>query len=315
VAGTRCTRTRLRWPTGFAALVIVLAAAGSAPARAVPVDDDEALFAQCRAAMRELTEMHRNVENTSFGMACARPDGTTVDPKLWLPTGPSLPAPTRPITAGQAGCVTGPGRPVVDTALISVSATARPGEAIIYEYQPLDAGETTNSSGSEVLEFSPGDLAPGGSYRWRARVDDTAEQHRDSAALRSPDDDELGWSPWCEFSVSANAVDYRGLGDVSLEALNELGLRPDRSYAVSLTRRQQRLLRAGTNVGRTNARMTLTGPRWTDLLVQLSESAFVEDEVAAETGEDNPSPDGTAYRALVDAISVKLGGPHHPELG
>jgi hypothetical protein len=34
--------------------------------------------------------------------------------------------------------------------------------------------------------------------------------------------------------------------------------------------------------------MTLTGPRWTDLLLQLSSSAFVEDEVADESGEDRP---------------------------
>ena len=105
-----------------------------------------------------------------------------------------------------------------------------------------------------------------------------------------------------------------GLGDVSLQALNELGLRPDRPYPVSLTGRQQRLLRAGTNVGRTSARMTLTGPRWTDLLLQLTESAFIADEVAAEADEDGPSPlDGTAYRTLVNAISVKLGGPRRPK--
>ena len=179
---------------------------------------------------------YRNVENTSnsYVVACERPDGTPVDPKLWWPTAPSLPAPTRPITAGRAGCVTGPGRPVVATTLLS---------------------------------------------------------------------------------VSANALDYRGLGDVSLETLNELGLRPDRRYTISLTRRQQRLLRAGTNVGRTNDRMTMTGPRWTELLTQLSGSASIAAEVSADGGEDTPSqPDSTAYHALMDAISIKLGGPPHPKL-
>jgi hypothetical protein len=102
---------------------------------------------------------------------------------------------------------------------------------------------------------------------------------------------------------------------VSLEALHELGLRPDRQYAVSLSGRQQRLLREGTDVGRTGARMTLTGPRWTDLLVQLTESASIADEAALEADEDNSPPDGTAYRTLRDTISVKLGGPHHPRLG
>jgi hypothetical protein len=310
-AGRR--RTVLRWPAGFAALMIVLAAAGSAPTLTKP-GDDAALRAQCRKAAQELTEKHRNVENVSFLLACERPDGTTVDPKLWWPAAPRRPAPTRLISAGQAGCVTGPARPVVGTTLTSVSATAGQGEAIAYEYQRLDRDETIGSFGSEVLEFGPGDLAPGGSYRWRARVD-TEERLRNPASFSSPDDDEQGWSSWCEFAVSADAVDYRGLGDVSLQALNELGVRPDRPYPVSLTGRQQRLLRAGTNVGRTSARMTLTGHRWTDLLLQLTESAFIADEVAAEADEYDPSPlDGTAYRTLVNAISIKLGGPRRPKL-
>ena len=157
------------------------------------------------------------------------------------------------------------------------------------------------SSGSPVRECHPGDLAPGAGYRWRARVDDSATY--------SGLDDERSWSRWCEFAVSANAVDYRQLGHVRLEALTRLGVRPDRTYTVTLSGRQQRLLRAGTDVGRTGARMTLAGPRWTDLLLQLTESAFIADEVAAES--DSPATDGTAYRTLLDAISVKLGGPRH----
>lgn len=293
--------------------MIVLAAAGSVPAQAGPGADDEALYAQCRKAVQELTEKYRHVENALVSMACERPDGTIADPELWLPAAPTRPAPTRPITAGQEGCVTGAGRPVAGTTLTSVSATAGPGEAIIYQYQQL-GGETTNASGMEVLEFDPGDLAPGGSYRWRARTDDSEERAGDGTSFSVPDD-EQGWSSWCEFTVAADAIDYRGLGDVSLEALNELGLRPDRTYAIRLTAGQQRLLRAGTNVARTHTRMTLTGPGWTDLLLQLTESAFIADEVAAETDEDDPTaPDGTAYRTLVDAISVKLGGPRHPRL-
>ncbi|OJF10412.1 hypothetical protein BG844_32290 [Couchioplanes caeruleus subsp. caeruleus] len=303
----------LRWPAGFAVLMFVLTAAGSVPAQAGRGDDDEALYAQCRKAGQELADEYRQVENASFMLICQRPDGTIVDPKLLWPAPPTRPAPTRPITAGQAGCVAGPGRPMVDTTLTSVSATAGPGEAITYQYQQLHGGEPINASGMEVLEFDPGELAPGESYRWRARADDRQEQARNPISFNAPDD-EQGWSPWCEFTVSPDAIDYRGLGDVSLEALNELGLRPDRAYTIRLTGRQQRLLRAGTNVGRTHARMTLTGPRWTDLLLQLTESAFIADEVAAEADEDHPAPDGTAYRTLVDAISVKLGGPHHPQL-
>ncbi|WP_157437141.1 hypothetical protein [Actinoplanes subtropicus] len=314
LAGTGRTRSVLRWPAGFVALVVVCAAAGSAPTRAFP-GDDAALYAQCRRTAQAAADKYRGAGQVTVAVRCERPDGTVVDPKLWSPAAPTRPVPVPVMTVGHAGCVTGPGRPVVRTALTSVSAKATAGEAVIYQYQRLDGSGTTGSSGSPVLEFGPGDLAPGGSYRWRARVDDLAELAGGRTLFADPDE-ELRWSSWCEFTVSADAVDYRGLGDVSLAALTELGLRPDRDYTVRLSSRQQRLLRAGTNIGRTSDRMTLTGPRWTDLLVQLTESASIADDAAAEAGEDDPSvPDGTAARRLVDAISVELGGPHHPHLG
>ncbi|MEV8509647.1 hypothetical protein AB0368_33135 [Actinoplanes sp. NPDC051475] len=304
---------RLRWLVGLAALVSVLAVAGSVYAQAGPGDDDETLYAQCRKALQEQAEKYRNVKNVVTDLGCEGPEGTLVDPKLWLPATPIGSAPTQTITAGHEGCVTGPGRPVVDTTLISVSATAGAGEAILYQYQRLDGGETINTSGSQVLEFSPGDLAPGGSYRWRAGVDVPEEEDLNPAAFGNPNDKQA-WSSWCEFAVSADAIDYRGLGDVSLEALNELNLRPDRNYTINLTSQQQHLLLKGTNSGRSSSRMTLTGPRWTDLLLQLSDSAVLADEADEESDEVDPSaPDGTAYRTLVDAISVKLGGPHHPK--
>ncbi|MGK5678154.1 hypothetical protein [Actinoplanes sp. URMC 104] len=302
-------RTVLRRSAGVGALAIVLASAGSAPMRAEP-DDELALYQQCLTAALEIAKQYRETPDVGFAVACEGLEGMVVDPDQgWPPepsgSAPSRPAPTPALTGGRAVCVTGPGRPVVGTTLTKVSAKARPGERIVYELQPLDGSETLGSDGSPVLEFGPGDLAPGGSYRWRARVDDTADPSVVS-------DDEV-WSRWCEFTVSADAVDYTGLGDVSLEALTELGLRPDRTYTIRLSARQQRLLRAGTNIARTGARMTLTGPRWTDLLVQLTESAYVADEVAADT--DSSSSDAPAYRALVDALSVKLGGPRHPRLG
>nr|WP_221374854.1 hypothetical protein [Actinoplanes polyasparticus] len=314
MAGFGRTRTVLRWPAVLATLACVSAAAGSAPAGAGP-GGDTARYSQCRKAMQQIADEYRDADNVSVAFICTRPDGTSVDPKLWMPAPRTRPAPIPAMTGTHTGCTTGSGRPVVGTTLTTARATAAPGEEIIYEYQPLDGSETVGSSGSGVLEFGPGDLAPGGSYRWRARVDDTADQALDNAISRSPDDDELGWSPWCEFTVAADAVDYRPLGDVSLEALNELRLRPDRRYAVTLSGRQQRLLRTATDVGRTSARMTLTGPRWTDLLVQLTESAFIANEVAAEADKENSAPpDGTAHRNLVDAISIELGGPQHPEL-
>ncbi|MBG0569303.1 hypothetical protein [Actinoplanes aureus] len=306
------TRTALRWPALAAALASVLVAAGSAPAGAEP-DNDAALYAQCRQGMQDIAEEHSGTEHVSIAVVCKRSDGTVVDPKLWMPAAPVPPAPTPVSTGDQFGCITGPGRPVIGTALATARATAGEGETLIYEHGPLDGSETISSSGSAVHEFGLGDLVPGGNYRWRARVD-ADEQAGD--VFWSPDDDELGWSPWCEFTVSADAVDYRKLGDVSLEALNELGLRPDRKYTVTLCGRQRRLLRAGTDIGPIGARMTLTGPRWTGLLLQLTGSAFLADEAALETNEGDPlPPDGTAYRRLVDAISVKLGGPRHPDFG
>jgi hypothetical protein len=150
--------------------------------------------------LRQLAEQHRTAETASVAVRCARPDGSIVDPALWSPAVSSPPAPVRPVTAGRAGCVTGPDRPVIGTTHFRVSATAGPGEELVYEHGPLDSGDLVDSSGSPVLEFGPGDLAPGVTYHWRARVDDPA-------AWTDPAEDDRGWSPWCEFSVSAGAVD------------------------------------------------------------------------------------------------------------
>ncbi|GIE92184.1 hypothetical protein [Actinoplanes regularis] len=303
-------RTVLRWPVRCAVLVIVLAAAGSAPTGAEP-GDDTALYAYCRRAVQKTFDKYQDERGIIVFFNCERPDGTTVDPELWAPIPPARPAPIPVMTVGLAGCVTGPGRPVAGTTLTSALATSSQDEAIIYEFQPLDGGEAVGTSGSAALEFVPGDLMPGGSYRWRARVDDIAE-HVNTLSYWRPDD-ERGWSPWCEFSVSADALDYSGLGDVSLEALNELGLRPDRTYTIKLSSRQQRLLREGSDIGRTSSRMTLTGPRWTDLLMQLATFAATTDDVADED-DSSLAKAASDARALVDTISVKLGGPPHPKL-
>lgn len=294
-----------RGVAGTTVLGLVLATAGSTPTPNMP-SDGPARYAYCLRQGQQIIDRYRDAHNTSVAVRCAGPDGSVVDTSLWVPAAPT---PLAPIPVGA--CVTGPGRPVVDTTLSSVSATAGPGiEIIVYEHQALGDVEAVSSSGTGALEFGPGELAPGGSYRWRARAEyGTTDE---TALLQSPNEDEHAWSPWCEFTVSADAVDYRGLGDVSLEALTELGLRPDRTYAVRLSSRQQRLLRAGTDIGGTKARMTLTGVRWTDLLVQLIESAYFEDEVALDTGE--AARNSAGYRTLVDAISAELGGPHHPKL-
>ena len=277
-------RTLLRWPAVLAALGCVLAPGSSAAAGAEP-DDDAAQYEQCRTMARELA-----AETTASGaITCLRPDGTPLGPERWLP---AAPAPVPVSTGDHAGCVTGPERPLVDTTLTTARATTGSARPIAYQYQQLDGVDTIGVSGGEILEFTPGALAPGGSYRWRARAD------------------ERGWSPWCEFTVAPDAADYSGLGHVSLESLHDLEVRPDRTYPVRLSSRQQRLLRAGTDVGRVGARITLTGPRWADLLAQLTDTAFIAEQVAAEYGPDDPAPpDGTAYRTLVDVISARLGRP------
>ncbi|MCU7726553.1 hypothetical protein ODJ79_22715 [Actinoplanes sp. KI2] len=311
MAGTVRRRTAVRCSAGFAAVAVVLAAAGSAPA---PTEADSAVarYLACLREARKIADRYRG-DGIRVNVACLWPDDVPIDPKLFPPVAVK-PAPTPVVTVGHRGCVTGPGRPVTATALTSASATA-PGEEIWYEWQPLGGVDSdTTGTGGPVLEFRPGDLAPGHSYRWRARVLDTGEERDDSDTPWSMADYERGWSPWCEFTVSAAAVDYTGMGDVSLEALTELGLRPDRTYTVSLSGRQQRLLRAGTDVGRTGARMTLTGPRWTDLLVQLSQSAvFLAENIDGDEDFTTP-PESIAYRKLVDTISVELGGPRHPRL-
>ncbi|WP_433797352.1 hypothetical protein [Actinoplanes sp. CA-252034] len=292
---------------GATVLGLVLATAGSAGSTPTPdiPSDGPALYADCLRKAQQIIDRYRDADDTAVAVACSRPDGSLVDTTLWVP---AVPTPPAPVPVGR--CVTGPGRPVVDTALTSVSATNLRTGIIIYEHQALGDGEAVDSGSSGALEFGPGELTPGSSYRWRARAEYARTD--ETTLLRSSNEDERAWSPWCEFTVSADAVDYSGLGDVSLEALTELGLRPDRTYAVHLSGRQQRLLRAGTDIGRTRARMALSGVRWTDLLVQLTGSAYLEDEVAAETGD---APQNSAdYRTLVDTISAELGGPDHPRL-
>ncbi|GGN91927.1 hypothetical protein GCM10010112_78590 [Actinoplanes lobatus] len=305
-------RTILRWPAMLAGLVGVLSTAASAPRWTGP-SDGPALYAECREAAQEVFEKYRDQPNTLFDFVCAVPDGTPVDPGLWIPAAPVLPAPTPVLTAGHEVCVTGPGRPVTGTALTKALANGD-GAELVYEYEHLGGGETMVRGGASALEFRPGDLAPGASYRWRARVDDPADRDSSEFVYRSPEAEERRWSPWCEFTVSADAVDYRELGDVSLEALTELGLRPDRPYTISLSGAQRRLLRKGTDIGTTTARMTRTGLRWTDLLTQLDRSAFFADELALEIGDESPRQDGIAYRRLLSELSVKLGGPRHPHL-
>jgi hypothetical protein len=110
------------------------------------------------------------------------------------------------------------------------------------------------------------------------------------------------------------APDYRQLGDANIDVLHELRLRPDREYTVTLSGPQHRLLRQITGVRRGAGAVTLTGPRWTVLLTRLADEAYYRTQGAIDIGEDPDPETGAVYWALVDAISVKLGGPRHPKI-
>lgn len=256
-----------------------------------------------------------------------------------------VPWPVTRFTDGEPGCVTGPGRPVVATAtpVLSVTFTATPAD-VVANYQTLDGSTDMYTGGLEppdVLDFQEGDLAPGESYRWRVR------------ALRADETPDLtetrGWSEWCEFTVAADAPDFRGVDPGDVDTVRELGVRPDRQYPVTLTARQWRAVLAvlawepeaaavdedwsGAEAAEMRLRpietavreqvrdrapgdrvpVVLTGDRWATVANELAGWAGVADQVAAE--EPDAGADGSAYWALVDGLSAELGGPPHPGLG
>jgi hypothetical protein len=92
---------------------------------------------------------------------------------------------------------------------------------------------------------------------------------------------------------------------------------PDRADA---SRRWERIVAAIRQQVRDGAparriAVTLTGGQWASVATELASWANVADEVAAEaTGPDIP-PDGSAYWAVLDVVSARLGGPSRPGLG
>jgi len=255
----------------------------------------------------------------------------------------NLSLPVAPVVGGKPGCVTGARRPVVDTSMPTLSvAFAVPSllsEGVTIEYQSLDGGAAIFTSDSEpvtdrpvTLDFRPGELAPGESYRWRVRDA--------RGGWTAP-----GWSAWCEFTVAADALDLRSLEDDDVDVVLELGLRPERRYTVSLTRRQwrvlldafdleltargaiapsgdapaeadERLRQIDTAIRRqlldttSPSAVTLTGGRWTTVVNQLAGSAGLADDAAAEV-DPGEMADGSAYWELIDLVSTRLGGPPH----
>ncbi|GAA4608392.1 hypothetical protein GCM10023107_86380 [Actinoplanes octamycinicus] len=244
------------------------------------------------------------------------------------------PVATRLAVDGVPGCVGGPGRPVVRTTTPRLSAAfdRMPGE-VTFELVPLDGATEPEMIGvpvepdrTAVAELDQ--LGPGESYRWRVR----------GTGLDVP---ELGWSPWCEFTVAAGLLDLRDATD--LDAVLELGVDPARRYPVTLPARQWRLFleifdepdegpddfdggpgeasdrlrRIAADVreqlsGR-EATVTLTGDEWATAASELAGLAGAWDDAHDE--DPQIERDGAAHWTVLDRISAQLGGPAHPGLG
>ncbi len=233
---------------------------------------------------------------------------------------PRGPQPTNLTVDGRPGCGSGPDRPVVATAtpVLSAAFTGAPPVEPTFEYQQIgEAASISASTGSATFDFPPGELTPGASYRWRIRG--TAFD----AAVP-------GWSDWCEFTVSPAAADFREVADGDVDLVLELGIRPDRRYRVRLTARQQRVLLEALTpdaeligdtgqpddrpaaikalVRRGPGRVTLTGAEWATVITEVAGRASATEQAALE-GEAEFEPDAAQYWALVDLLSVRLGGP------
>ena len=126
----------------------------------------------------------------------------------------STPAQATNLSTDGSACVTGPDRPVLDTAypILSASFTGAPGQQnapSTFQIRGLTratdqdvdlAGEPAGRTAS--LDFHRlGPLAHGASYRWRVR------------GAPEPDPGGAGWSSWCEFTIPATTPDALDLDD------------------------------------------------------------------------------------------------------
>ncbi|MCY1139435.1 hypothetical protein OWR29_15660 [Actinoplanes sp. Pm04-4] len=229
---------------------------------------------------------------------------------------------------GEPACGAGPvgtTEPVTLSAAYTVVLGPPPTRAV-FEYSPDYRGlygKILDPVGRAVLTLKPGELAPGDSVRWRVSL--------------TGDDDRLPiWSPWCTFTVAADAPDLRGLEPDVIAALTELGLRPEREYTVTLPRDQWRTALEPFGIYPTdNAAIneadpdnqddptsdlrtqlpgpaTLTGAQWSDLITSLAQWSAYDWE---SYDDSSPPIDPAVYWAVVDEISTQLGGPPHPRLG
>jgi hypothetical protein len=222
---------------------------------------------------------------------------------------------------GEPACGAGPvgtTEPVTLSAAYTVVLGPPPTRAV-FEYSPDYRGlygKILDPVGRAVLTLKPGVLAPGDSIRWRVSL--TGDDHRLPI-----------WSPWCTFTVAADAPDLRGLDPDVIAALTELGLRPEREYTVTLPSDQWRTALEPFGLSTDNGVLNeadlaldlqtqlpgpaaLTGAQWSDLVVSLAQWSAYDWE---SYDDSSPPTDPAAYWAVIDKISTQLGGPPHPRLG
>ncbi len=293
-----------RWLRGLSAmgtLVLVLVAAGSArpPASRSPLvtlvpGQDAVSGPVCGHAQPA------DAQPADAQPADAGPGVLPVDCVAVAETAPPPAAvPVTFQTGAVPGCVTGEHRPFVATSTpaltVVFAANAQP--AATFEYRALGDPDSTYAEpatafGATVtMTFEPGELTPGHSYRWRA----------------AGSSETLDASPWCEFTVDETAPDLSRVADGSLDALQELGLRPEKRYPVRLKARQWHHVREALGpdgldnkpLARVVARssdggtVTLTGADWAELTADVAQWADILGENAAEQ-DPGTAEDGTA---------------------
>ncbi|GAA2537163.1 hypothetical protein GCM10010435_00130 [Winogradskya consettensis] len=211
---------------------------------------------------------------------------------------------------------------------------------VSFEYVALDlapeegadvitSGTTAGPGRTATLDFVPGTLRPGGSYRWRVSGAGDVGQGRP------------GWSGWCGFTVDPGAPDFSSVDDGDYETLVTLGLLPDRTYSIRLTGGQRQVaaaaiealnrpddlddaiaheewqrdhwqrateerLRVAALIRAANGpAVTLTGPQWAGVVTDLGSWAEILDE-GADSEDGETIVDARPYRAASGLIEKKL---------
>ncbi len=283
----------------------------------MPIDQSSPMpLAQCQAAVAEWggvsTRLNCGYETTGAGLPGLWTDEPGADPDDPQYAGAALP--TDLSTDGQA-CVTGAGRPVVDTVRPTFSASFTGGAGLLRlestfqltgvagpDSQSLETSGDPGPPGaaaSLTLSSQRPPLQHGESYKWRVRATPRTINAR-------------GWSSWCEFTVAETTPDDLGLDDF-------------RNYRVELPTAKWREIVAAlkpavpdaADVASTFApiedALKAAPPKAAELSVLLNGRRWgeLEKEICARAYDD----DNPAIWKLADLVSAALGGPERPTMG